>query len=87
MAAAVLLAFTLANLGYRLATIELVDAAVVVAPGGAVARYEPTPTGVEYFEATEGEVLRIRDRREGWLKLRRHDGLRGWIACEAVAEL
>ena len=86
-AVGVVLLFTTLNLGYRLATVELVDAAVVVAPGGAVARYEPSATGVEYFEAAEGEVLRVRDRREGWLKLRRADGLRGWVAADAVAEL
>ncbi|TFH23195.1 MAG: hypothetical protein E4H03_06720, partial [Myxococcales bacterium] len=86
-AAGLVLLFTTLNLGYRLATVDLVDAAVVVAPGGAVARYEPSTTGVEYFEAAEGEVLMVGGRREGWLKLRRDDGLRGWVAAAAVAEL
>jgi len=71
----------------RLATVDLPAVGVVIADRDAPIRYEPAPTGVEHFRAPTGSMLEITGEREGWYKVRRPDGLRGWVSSEAVGRL
>ena len=66
VAAGLMLAFVIANLVFRLSTVELAARAMVVSEGGAIARYEPSDTGAEYFRPGEGETLTVAERRPGW---------------------
>jgi hypothetical protein len=59
----------------------------VVTSKEAVVRYEPLATGSEYFQAKSGSLLVIDEDREGWLRVERSDGLRGWIAAEDIGRL
>lgn len=76
-----------ASLGYRLATVELRDAAIVTADGGVAVRFEPSATGTEHFPAAPGTALEITEERDDWLQVRRGDGRRGWIPRGAVERL
>ena len=87
VAAGLMLAFVIANLVFRLSTVELAARAMVVSEGGAIARYEPSDTGAEYFRPGEGETLTVAERRPGWSKVRRADGVRGWVKDSALADL
>ncbi len=61
--------------------------AVVTAAGDTPARFEPAGTGTVHFVLKEGTLVRITDRREGWLQISRCDGRRGWVEEGAAAEL
>jgi tetratricopeptide (TPR) repeat protein len=73
-----------ANLGLRLAEVELRPSAIVTAPGGSSVRFEPSATGTEHFPAAPGMPLDVTEERDDWLQVRRADGLRGWIPRSAV---
>ena len=75
------------SLGLRLADVELRDSAVVTAAGGTSVRFEPSATGTEHFPAAPGTQLDITEERDDWLQVRRADGLRGWVARDAVERL
>ncbi len=87
VAMGLVLAFVIANLVFRLSTVELADCAIVISEGGAIARYEPSETGAEYFRPGEGETLTVAERRPGWSKVRRVDGVRGWVKESSLADL
>lgn len=74
------------NLGVRWSQVEGVTQAVVVSDELSV-RYEPNPSGTEHFRLTEGTRVEVRSRREDWLQIRRHDGLRGWAPRSSLEVL
>jgi len=73
-----------ANFVARLSSVDWRRTAVVTATGPVVVRFEPSPTGTEYFRVAEGVLLEVTDEREGWLQVRRRDGRRGWIPANAA---
>jgi len=85
--ALVLYALAAGSLGLRLAEVELRDAAVVTATGGASVRFEPSATGTEHFPAAPGTSLEVSEEHGDWLQVRRADGRRGWIPRDAVERL
>ncbi len=72
---------------YRLGTVDLRRAAVVVAPAEVAVRFEPSSTGTVHFQAKPGATLRVLAEREGWVQVARDDGLRGWVERGAVGEV
>jgi len=72
---------------WRLATVDLRAAAVVVAPGEVAVRFEPSSSGTVYFQAKPGNTLRLLGRREGWAQVERDDGRRGWVEHDAIDEV
>ncbi len=76
-----------ASLAEQLLFDEWQHQAVVTAAGDTPARFEPAGTGTVHFVLKEGTLVRITDRREGWLQIARCDGRRGWIEEAAAAEL
>lgn len=83
LAAAVCWAVLASGAAYRSLFIEA-PAAVVVASGRTAVRFEPRTAGREHFRVREGEFLWLEERRNGWWKIRRADGQRGWIPAAAV---
>jgi SH3-like domain-containing protein len=84
--AALLGAILASNAIARGLTVEWVPTAVVTSKE-ALVRYEPSAAGSEYFRAKGGSLLTIDEEREGWLRVERSDGLRGWIAAGDVGRL
>ena len=60
---------------------------MVTAPGETKARFEPAANGTEHYVLKEGSLVKIGDRREGWLQVERCDGLRGWVETKALEQL
>ncbi len=85
--AGVLCAVIAVNLMYRAQALELWNEAVVTAGTGAVVRFEPQADGTEHFEALAGTRLHIEGQSEGWLRVTRGDGRKGWVEESAVARL
>jgi tetratricopeptide (TPR) repeat protein len=84
---AALLVFVGSNLGARVMWYDLADDAVVTRAGETAVRFEPSADGTAHFSVAEGTLVRILERRDGWLQVARADGRRGWIdagACEAL---
>ena len=73
-----------ASASWRLATVDLRPAAVVVAPDEVAVRFEPSSGGTVYFQAKPGTTLRLLGMREGWAQVERDDGHRGWIERDAI---
>ncbi|MEO8604640.1 MAG: BatD family protein [bacterium] len=69
---------------FRVTELDAANAAVVVAPGETPARFEPSLSGTGHFSLTPGATLAVLEERDGWLQVRRSDGLRGWIPADAV---
>lgn len=42
-------------------------------------RFEPNPRGTEYYRLSEGAIIKILDKKDGWLLIQRPDHKRGWI--------
>lgn len=80
-------AVVLLSFGWRLATVDLRDEAVVVAPEPVTVRFEPSETGTSHYTAAPGSVLRVLGTREGWRQVARGDGARGWVEASALANL
>jgi tetratricopeptide (TPR) repeat protein len=72
---------------YRLRTVDLRPAVVVVAPGETAVRFEPSDSGTVYFQVKPGTTLRRLGEREGWVQVGRDDGRRGWIPRTAVGDV
>lgn len=87
LVAGVALAVLVPSLVYRLATVDLPDYAVVVAPADATVRFEPSPGGTVHFASKPGTVLRVVGTREGWVQVMRDDGRRGWVERAVVETL
>ena len=81
---ALALAVVVPSLVDRLATVDLVDYAVVVARADATVRFEPSAGGTVHFVAKPGSVLRVVGTRDGWVQVMRDDGRRGWAERAAV---
>jgi tetratricopeptide (TPR) repeat protein len=60
---------------------------VVAAEGETAVRFEPSATGTVHYNLQQGSVVRVLERRTGWLLVARCDGRRGWIPQGAVATL
>ncbi|HVM97178.1 MAG TPA: BatD family protein, partial [Candidatus Acidoferrales bacterium] len=75
-----------ASWGWQLAA-DRDTQAVVTAPGETKARFEPAANGTEHYVLKEGSLVKIGDRREGWLQVERCDGLRGWVETKALEQL
>ena len=84
-AAALVLVVVVPSLAFRLATVDLAAAAVVVGKTEATVRFEPSPAGTEHFRAKPGTLLRVAAERAGWAQVVRADGRRGWIERDAIA--
>lgn len=84
---AVVAALVLANLLFRSDTLELWNDAVVIAPKGAVVRFEPSADGTEHFQAPAGTRLEVDQEREGWTRVSRRDGRRGWVESDGISRL
>jgi len=69
---------------FRVVELDAANAAVVVAAGQTPARFEPSDSGTPHFTLTPGAALAVLEERDGWLQVRRADGLRGWIPADAV---
>jgi tetratricopeptide (TPR) repeat protein len=76
-----------ASFAARLVEVDLVRAGVVTASGETAVRFEPTPSGTQYFSVNEGVRVDVTEEREDWLQVRRSDGRRGWIPKSAVTEM
>ncbi len=87
VAVAVLLLVCSSSLGYRVWRYHVNTSAVVTQPGNAAVRFEPSEDGTTYFKAPEGSVLRVVERRAGWVQVARPDGRRGWIAGKAITDI
>jgi tetratricopeptide (TPR) repeat protein len=74
------------SLAFRVQTVELRRAAVVVEAGETAVRFEPSENGTEHFRVHEGALLEVTDERNEWFQVRRRDGRRGWIPA-GVLEL
>jgi tetratricopeptide (TPR) repeat protein len=83
----VVLAVTGTALAFRLWKFDFSAAAVVVAPGSNVARFEPSDAGKEYFRVPEGSLVEARRARSGWVQIARADGLRGWMPADSVKRI
>lgn len=66
---------------------DLPEHAVVVAEGETPVRFEPASDGTTHFVARQGTRLRIAERRDGWARVSRCDGRRGWIAADTIETL
>jgi hypothetical protein len=84
-AAGLALIVVVPSLAFRLATVDLAAAAVVVGKTEATVRFEPSAAGTEHFRAKPGTLLRIAAERAGWAQVVRADGRRGWIERDAIA--
>ena len=73
-----------ASAAWRLATVDLRPAAVVVAADEVPVRFEPSSGGTIYFQAKPGTTLRLLGTREGWAQVERDDGRRGWVERDAI---
>lgn len=82
LAAAVLLV----AVGTQHVAVDRVATAVAVGDGMPV-RFAPQETGTTYFTVPEGAVLRVLQRRDGWMQIRRADGRTGWMAEQALKTL
>jgi len=82
--AGVALAVLGASAVWRLGTVDLRAAAVVVAPDEVAVRFEPSSGGTVYFQAKPGSTLRLLGTREGWAQVERDDGRRGWVERDAI---
>lgn len=87
MAAGVAAVVVGASAGRRIATVDAAHAAVVTAPAAVTVRFEPVASGTAHFEAPPGTVLELLGERGGWVQVERPDGLRGWVARDAVEPL
>jgi tetratricopeptide (TPR) repeat protein len=76
-----------ASLAFHLWRYELSADAVVTAPATAVARFEPSAAGKEYFRLREGSIVNVRRTRQGWVQVSRPDGKRGWVPADAVEQI
>ena len=85
--AAVVLAVLATSAAYRLLTVELRTAAVVVGTGPVAVRFEPSPGGTEHYPVAPGRVLRVLAERGDWAQVARGDGKRGWIERGALVEI
>ena len=85
VAAGVALVVVVPSLAFRLATVDLAAAAVVVGKTEATVRFEPAAAGTEHFRAKPGTLLRVAAERAGWAQVVRADGRRGWIERDAIA--
>jgi len=85
IAAGLALAVVVPSLAFRLATVDLAAAAVVVGKTEATVRFEPSAAGTEHFRAKPGTLLRVAAERAGWAQVVRADGRRGWIERDAIA--
>jgi tetratricopeptide (TPR) repeat protein len=83
----VLWALIAASLAFRFSELELRREVVVTKADETAVRFEPSQSGTEHFPVTEGTLLEITERRDGWLQVRRGDGRRGWIPREAITPL
>jgi hypothetical protein len=71
---------------YRVARVDRPQWAGVLAD--AAARFEPSESGTEHFEAPAGSVVDVLAERGGWAQVaRRGDGLRGWLPLAAIERL
>ena len=84
VAAGLVLLLVGTSAAWRLVTLELRAAAVVVSPQAVTVRFEPTPSGTAHFEAQPGTVLALLGERGEWVQVERGDGLRGWVERTAV---
>ena len=75
------------NLLYRATALELWNEAVVSAENGAVVRFEPQSDGTEHFAAPAGTRLEIEAEEQGWIRVTRDDGRKGWLQEGAVSRL
>ncbi len=82
LAAAVLLV----AVGTQHVAVDRVATAVAVHDGLPV-RFAPQETGTTSFTVPEGAVLRVLQRRDGWMQIRRADGRTGWMAEQALKTL
>lgn len=84
---AVLAAIVLLNLLFRDRRLELWNDAVVTASKGSPVRFEPSADGTEHFLAPAGARLEIDQEREGWSRVTRRDGRRGWVENDKITRL
>ncbi len=84
---AVLALVVLANLLFRSDRLELTRDALVTAAHGAAVRFEPSADGTEHFEAPAGTRLEVDDQRDGWSRVSRRDGRRGWVESDSIVRL
>lgn len=75
------------NLAARVVRTEVGRTVVVTVSGQTPVRFEPAPSGTEYFRVHEGVLLEVTEQREGWWQVRRRDGRRGWVSADAVTEM
>ncbi len=85
--AAVALLVVGASAVYRLVTVELNPAVVVIAPSETAVRFEPSDSGTVHFQVKPGATLHRLGEREGWVQVGRADGRRGWIERAAVGDV
>jgi hypothetical protein len=72
---------------FRVVELDAANAAVVIAAGETPARFEPSDSGTPHFMLTPGAALAVLEERDGWVQVRRADGLRGWIPAAAVERI
>ncbi len=60
---------------------------IIIACEGAIARYEPSIYGVKAFELREGEKVVILEEYSGWMKVKKIDGLLGWVEGDDLERL
>jgi tetratricopeptide (TPR) repeat protein len=87
LAAGIALLVLASSAAYRLRTVDLRPAVVVVAPGETAVRFEPSESGTVHFQVKAGATLRRLGEREGWVQVGRDDGRRGWIERAAVDDV
>lgn len=84
---AVVLVVATTSLAQQVLVDDWQQQAVIVESGETPARFEPADSGTVHFVLKEGALVRVLDRRPGWLQIARCDGRRGWISVATAAEL
>ncbi len=51
------------------------------------AKFEPRPLATTHFELFEGNSIRIVDKEDEWIKIKRFDGKLGWVESKAVGKI
>ncbi len=57
---------------------------VVAVTERAEVKFAPQPEGIVHLTLPEGAVVRLQQRQDGWIQIRRVDGRAGWVRADAV---
>ncbi len=49
--------------------------------------FEPRVNATVYYSLKEGEVIKIQQEREYWIKIKRSDGRLGWVQSSSIEEI